>query len=278
MTVIAQISDIHFGSEPAGEALALVEELNREPLDLVVLSGDLTLAARRKEFEKARDFIDALKAPTLSVPGNHDITPYDMVERLTRPYKRWRSYIGEELEPSWSNGTAAVVGINTARRMRFRLNWSHGSVSRGQIRSLSSRFSALPDCRFRIVVAHHPFLEEAEADLEGRPRVMVARARKALESFASQNVDLVVAGHLHRTYAAAFEGPPLKGAPDGGRTHRVTTVQAGTALSARRRGEENSFNQIEITDRVLRVYRVARLEKGWERIPEPLVEIEKPAA
>ena len=107
---------------------------------------------------------------------------------------------------------------------------------------------------------------------------MVARASDALAAFARQSVDLVVAGHLHRTYAAAFEGPPLKDATDDDRRHRVTTVQAGTALSARRRGEENSFNQIEIRDRVLRVYRVVRREGGWQRVAEPLAEIEKPAA
>lgn len=278
MTVIAQLSDIHFGSETEGETQALVDELNREHLDLVVLSGDLTLAAREEEFEKARAFIGALKAPTLSVPGNHDITPYDLFERFTAPYRRWRRYIGHDLEPTWSNGTASVVGLNTARRMRFRLNWSHGSLSRGQIRSLPSRFATLQRSRFRIVVAHHPFLEEETADLEGRPRVMVARARDALAAFAHQSVDLVVAGHLHRTYAAAFEGPPLKDATDDDSRHCVTTVQAGTALSARRRGEENSFNQIEIRDRVLRVYRVVRRGGGWHRVPEPLAEIEKPSA
>lgn len=275
MTVIAQISDIHFGSEAAGEARALVEELNRDPVDLVVLSGDLTLAAREEEFRKAQKFIASLDAPTLSVPGNHDITPYDLFERFTRPYKRWRRHIGPELEPTWSNGAVSVVGLNTARRMRFRLNWSHGSVSRRQMRSLPGRFAALPDSQFRIVVAHHPFLEEATDDLGTRPRVMVARAREALQSFADQNVDLVAAGHLHRTYSAAFEGPPIAGAPENAPGQRVTTVQAGTALSGRRRGEENSFNRIEIRDDVLRVYRVARREGGWHRADAPLAEIDK---
>ncbi|GAB5378489.1 MAG: metallophosphoesterase [Acuticoccus sp.] len=272
MTVIAQISDIHFGSEGAGEAEALVEELNREQLDLVILSGDLTMAARRREFEKARDFIAAIEAPTLSVPGNHDITPYHLLERFVAPYRRWRAFIGAELEPSWSNGTAAVVGINTARRMRFRLDWSHGSVSRGQLRALSPRFAALGACPFRIVVAHHPFLEEDTPDLGKRPRVMVARARDALEAFARHDVDLVVAGHLHRTYAAFFEGPPTAG-----QAHRVTTVQAGTALSARVRGEANSFNVIRIEDGRLAVHRVARRDRRWQVDSDPLVAIDKAA-
>lgn len=271
MTVIAQLSDIHFGSDAEGEAESLIEELNRTPLDLVILSGDLTLAARHREFEEARDFIAALEAPTLSVPGNHDITPYRILERFIAPYRRWRRFVGPQLEPSWSDGEVAVVGINTARRMRFRLNWSHGSVSRGQIRALASRFASLGPSTFRIVVAHHPFLEEDTADLGERPRVMVARARDALAAFQSQSVDLVVAGHLHRTYAAVYEGPP--GGPAVG--HRVTTVQAGTALSARVRGEENSFNLICIEGERLAVHRVVRREKAWVREEEPLVAMTK---
>ncbi len=65
----------------------------------MILSGDLTLAARDDEFQRAREFIDRLHAPTLSVPGNHDITPWNIPERMMRPYKRWRRYVAEDLEP-----------------------------------------------------------------------------------------------------------------------------------------------------------------------------------
>ncbi|WMS44475.1 metallophosphoesterase [Acuticoccus sp. MNP-M23] len=286
MTAIAQLSDIHFGSESDGAAAQLVDAINREPLDLVILSGDLTMAARRREFELAREFIDALKAPTFCVPGNHDITPYQLAERFGAPYRRWRKYVSEELEPVWQNTDVAVVGLNTARRMRLQLDWSHGTVSRKQISRLGGRFDALDETPFRIVVAHHPFLAEETDDLGVRPRVMVKRATEALEAFCDARVDLVLAGHLHRTYAAAYEGEDVP-APETGVTagevlaeaetarHRVTTIQAGTALSARTRGEENSFNRIDIEDGAMRVHAVVLGEDGWRRAAVPLVTVSR---
>ena len=58
-----------------------------------------------------------------------------------------------------------MVGLNTARRMRLKLDWSHGSLSRSQIESVASRFNGAGPEVFRIVVAHHPFLDEEAADL-----------------------------------------------------------------------------------------------------------------
>ena len=278
MTLIAQVSDVHFGSESAESAAALLDELNREPLDLVILSGDLTLAARNSEFEAARRFIDGLRAPSLSVPGNHDITPYKLLERFTRPYKRWHTHISDELEPSWSGEGVAIVGINTARRMRLRLDWSHGSISRRQIESLGARFDALPQSAFRIVVAHHPFIAEDTEDLSNRPRVMVKRADEALQEFARQRVDLVTAGHLHRTYTAEFESDPASsGVMVSGeaQSHKVTIIQAGTAISARTRGEANSFNRIEIEGERMEVHTIALEDAGWRRSAEPMVVIDK---
>lgn len=278
MTIIAHLSDLHFGSEAPATTAALVDELNREALDLVILSGDLTMAARESEFRRAAEFIAALDAPTLAVPGNHDITPYRLPERFLAPYRRWRRHIARQIEPAWYGERAAVVGLNTARRMRLRLDWSHGSLSRGQIASLARRFRHAGPEAFRIVVAHHPFLAEETEDLSNRPRVMVKRAQDALRTFAAERVDLVTAGHLHRTYAAQWGASPLKGAvvAEGGAAGRpVTVIQAGTALSARTRGEPNSFNRIEIGPDRLAVHPVTWFGDRWEREPEPLVELDR---
>lgn len=270
MTRLAQLSDLHFGSEDPATVDALVEHLNSLALDLVILSGDLTMAARRDEFERARRFIERLDAPALSVPGNHDVTPYHLIERFTRPWARWRRYVSAELEPDWSGEGVAVVGINTARRLRLGLDWSHGSVSRGQMKALAKRFGRASE-PFRIVVAHHPFLEEVGADLSGRPRIMVRRAEAALGAFAQLRVDLVVGGHLHRTYASTFDA-----ATPGGSSHRVTVIQAGTALSSRTRNEPNAFNLIEVDRGQLSVTAVMWGDGAWERQSDPLAVLSKP--
>lgn len=265
MTRIAHLSDLHFGAEVPAAVAALLAYLKRVPCDLVVLSGDLTMAARAEEFARAASFIRALGAPVLAVPGNHDISPYRLLERVARPFASWRQHIAADLEPVWAAPDVCVAGLNTTRAIQFRLNWSHGALSRAQIAALPSRFEGR-GAGFRVVAAHHPLLEEAGVDLTGRPRSIVRGAAGALDACGEARVDLVLGGHLHRTYCAAHEdhGQPR---------HKVHVAQAGTVFSARTRGEPNGFNLTEIHGARLTIYPVWWGGARWRRADHPLLAI-----
>jgi 3',5'-cyclic AMP phosphodiesterase CpdA len=282
MSRLAHLSDLHFGSDHPELADALADDLNRRGFDLVIISGDLTLAARHREFRAARAFIDRLEAPTLIVPGNHDITPYRLAERFAAPYRRWKSHVGANLEPTFLGEDVAVFGINTARRMLLHHDWSRGSISRRQIRRLGQRLAKAPADLFRIVVAHHPFLEEVGFDGPGK---LVKRAQRALKAFTNYEIDLIASGHLHRTYTSAFlveEAPevpeadieplaPATTVPLRRDSHRVTVIQAGTAISHRTRGEENSYNEIDIDKgRSIEVRHVVWTDTTWVVQDTPL--------
>jgi 3',5'-cyclic AMP phosphodiesterase CpdA len=243
---IAHLSDLHFGSEIPAVVAALTETLNADPPDLVAISGDLTLRALGREFRKARAFIEELRAPVFFVPGNHDITRYRILERFLDPFHRWHRHMGTETEPVYQDRVVGVVGLNTARRAGFSLDWSRGRVGSNRLTRCEARLATLPPGLVRIVVAHHPFLPPSSA-----PQAqLVGGAPAALRMFARQSVRLVLSGHLHLAGVTEHPAaPPTRAAPASqGPSGPLTVVLSATTTSHRLRGEPNAFNEIRIDD------------------------------
>lgn len=250
MTRIAHISDLHFGADEPRIVAALIDELNADAPDLVAISGDLTMGARPIEFRAACSFINSIRGPVLATPGNHDLSPYRLWERFTDPYGPWRNWITTDMEPSWQNDSVAVFGLNTARRMGWHWDWSRGQVHRGRLERLLANLRATSPGVAQVVVAHHPLLPPEEAPNTPIPR----GADAALRAMRMAQVDLVLAGHLHRGSASI----PASG------NRAPLVLQASTATSVRLRGEPNAYNRVTIDrDRKITVEVRSWKEGGW---------------
>ncbi len=225
MTVLLQISDPHFGTErqPVVEALTRLSH-DQQP-DLLVVSGDITQRARRRQFRTARIFLERLGKPWLAIPGNHDIPLFDLRARVMHPYARHREAFGPDLEPEHDSPELLVLGVNSTRWYRHQ----DGEVSPAQIERVGRRLQCAGVGQLRIVVAHQPVAVPQSKDVHN----LLRRHALAVHEWAAAGCDLVMGGHIHLPYVVALSGL----------ARPMWAVQAGTAVSWRvRDGVPNSVN------------------------------------
>jgi 3',5'-cyclic AMP phosphodiesterase CpdA len=231
MTVIAHLSDPHFGTEIPAVLQALQTALETLRPDLVIVSGDMTQRARKHEFRGARNFLDGLKVPAiLVIPGNHDIPLFNVFARALAPYRNYCDAFGDPYS-MWTGADTIVLALDSTSPVRH----TRGKLRTEQLAELASRIPPSTTPRLRIACAHQPL---HTAWLEDQDEVLID-AGTAADAFAGYDVDIVLSGHVHvpliMTTHEAF--PEL-------RRHFILSG-AGTAVSHRTRpGAPNSFNVI----------------------------------
>ncbi|RZM26056.1 MAG: metallophosphoesterase, partial [Sphingomonas sp.] len=88
MIRLFHVSDVHFGREDAS-AIAWFDALvQAERPDAVVMTGDLTMRARRREFAAGLEWLQRLPVPVTVEVGNHDLPYWNLFDRFFRPYRR----------------------------------------------------------------------------------------------------------------------------------------------------------------------------------------------
>jgi 3',5'-cyclic AMP phosphodiesterase CpdA len=230
MTCLLHLSDPHFGAADGTIACAFLDRAAELDPDVTVLSGDLTMRARRQELEDASSFVEQLPYPRLVIPGNHDIPALNQpFDRFFRPFRRYRQTFGHDLEPTLRTGGVEIVGLNSSRGIGPQWDWSKGLLSTRQLEDARSRF-ADPSPGLRVLTLHHPLLAPPD-----HRRDVVKPMPPLLSLLAGSRVDLVLCGHFHQSRIGTA----------GDETTWTTIIsQAPTVCSTRLQGEPPGFHTI----------------------------------
>ncbi len=229
MTVIFHVSDVHFGTEDKAALAWFGAQVAEHRPDLVLVTGDLTAAARRSEFVAAGDWLTGLAAPVRIEPGNHDLPVFNPLLRMLRPYARLRRLIERFQTPAVLHGVG-IVSLKTTARLQLRSNWSLGHVGRASIERSLADLAAVPTDHLRIVACHHPLV-----DVGTRTPGTTRGGSVALQRLAAAGAIAVLSGHTHDPFDITHDID--------GRSIRL--IGAGT-LSERVRDSAPSYNRLTV--------------------------------
>ena len=238
---LAHLSDLHFGRDADLEQIAALEAVlpSLHP-SAIVLSGDLSQRARHGELQAALRFVQGLQrtAPTLVIPGNHDVewwrSPFGILGK-DRRYRKYRIYFGPELTPSLELPGAVLASVLTSHGVALgSMTWNlndmavKGHLPASEARRVTEYFSRAPADAVRIVVMHHNLLRGA---ISGR--MGLARWKSAQALLQRSGVELVLCGHDHQEGCGQLENAYVVGT-------------AGTHTDRCRGGRPSAWNFISI--------------------------------
>jgi len=232
VSLLLQISDLHFGTEQPPVLNALAALVAEHKPQLLIVSGDITQRARRSQFRAARRYIDSLGIPHfLALPGNHDIPLFNIAARALSPYANYLREFGPSLDPEIELTDVLAIGVNTTVAQ-----WhTDGRVDAEAIARVEARLRNAKPRQLRLVVVHQPVHVPRLAE---KKNLLVGRDA-AVRAWTAAGADLILGGHIHLPYVRPL-GERYPGLP-----RRIWGVQAGTAVSDRiREDAPNSVNLI----------------------------------
>jgi Icc protein len=206
--LLAQLSDLHIcgeweGVDPAAQVERVVAAIRAlpNPVDAVLVTGDLTDDASEESYRRARELLERLDAPLYVLPGNHDDRG-----RLRAAFE----LPGAGEEPV--NYTAEVGGLRLVVFDSIVAGQDAGAYSQEQLRWLDGKLREQPEAP-TLLALHHPPLPTG---IPGWDAINLTRAdREAMAGVVARHLQLraIAGGHLHRTAAGALGGCAVFSAP-----------------------------------------------------------------
>ena len=230
MTRLFHVSDVHFGAEDPEAVKWFRDVVALEKPDAVIMTGDLTMRATKREFDAGGAWLASLGVPVTLEVGNHDIPYYwNPLRRLFAPYSRYAA-VEKMIEKPLEIDGITIVPLKTTARAQWRWNWSKGRVSGGSLRRALALIEAAPRGNLIFVAGHHPLIDGGS-----KGTAKTKRGDEALAALADAGVHAVLSGHVHDPFDMPYERNGW----------RLRLIGAGT-LSKRTRNSPPAFNEIRV--------------------------------
>jgi hypothetical protein len=173
------------------------EYVNSLDIEHVIITGDISSTATRREFQRGVDFIRLVEAggKTVSViPGNHDVYTFATTRRkvFEKYYSPWMPKQPLPCTQHLPNGTPFVYVPTVCPNYLS----SQGHISRTDVASTVRQVQALPDPA--LVIAHYPILNKTSAYTVNKNRQLL-QAEDLRQALGESGKELLyVCGHVHR--------------------------------------------------------------------------------
>jgi 3',5'-cyclic AMP phosphodiesterase CpdA len=221
----------------------LQDDLGAQPLDQILVTGDLTHIGLPEEFDQCRQWLEQLAPPDelALVPGNHDAcvrAPWDDT------FAKWAPYMaGDNAAATFPSlrvrDQIAFIGLSTGCPKPPLM--ASGTLGEAQLAALPALLKETAERGlFRVVYLHHSPIAGLE---KWRKRLTDANRLQAL--LETHGAELVVHGHGHRAHFHTLQ-TRAGDLP-------VVAVPSASALGLHG-GDVASYN----------TYSVARAANGWD--------------
>lgn len=225
MTKIIQISDTHI--VPAGaraydtvdtaaalrETVATVNRLLPQigPVDLVLVTGDLTEHGTQEEYTCFKDLMAGLAIPCRAVPGNHDR------REVMRACFHGSDWAGNTGPLNWSLDLEdfSIIALDSAVD-----GAAHGVFTAETLAFLKNKLAQL-DGKPVLIGFHHPPFEVGIAPMDRHNLIDSDAFAAAISDYCGEL--RLVCGHLHRSITGLLAGHLCQVCP--GTSHAVTLDQ-----------------------------------------------------
>jgi 3',5'-cyclic-AMP phosphodiesterase len=201
-TVIAHVSDTHFGGPPeardrAERLLAHLDAMSPRP-DLLLVSGDIADHGTAEEYAEARAVLDAWTGPLALATGNHDVRS-EFVRGLLD-----READGPVLHAVDGPGCRVLVLDSLVDAVDGQRQ-DHGVVGPDQLDWLDRQLAG--DARPAFVSLHHP---PVDIGLELMAPILLRDPAPLAEVVSRHDhVVAILVGHAHTACTTTFAGRPV---------------------------------------------------------------------